>query len=85
MLMSVSYMVNIQRILSMSVDVRQMLCSISHLNNNGQKYLLSGSVRYISPVRCDRGFTVAVSSGHRTQWLNRLKRILPMLFENLAE
>ena len=35
----------------------KIFCSISRPNNNGQEYVLSGSVRYISPVRCDRAFT----------------------------
>ena len=33
-----------------SVDIRQMFCSISHPINNGQEYLLAGSVRYVNPV-----------------------------------
>ena len=41
----------------MSDDVRQILCSISHQNNNGQEYLLSGFVHYINPVWCERGLT----------------------------
>ena len=52
-------MVNIQRICSVSVDVRQMLCSISSLNNSGQDYFLSSSVHYINPGRCDGGLKPA--------------------------
>ena len=44
----------------MSVDVRQMFCSISRLNNNEQEYFVSGSVRYINLVRCGRGLTTVV-------------------------
>ena len=55
MLMSIFYTINIWRIRSMPVDIPQMLCSISCLNNNGQEYLFSGSVIYL--VRCDRGLS----------------------------
>ena len=48
---------SIQHIRCMSVDVRQMFCSISHPNNNGQEYFMSDSVRYINPVRCGMGLT----------------------------
>ena len=39
--MSVFYTLNIWCIRSIFGDVRQMLCSISRTNNNGQEYLLS--------------------------------------------
>ena len=53
--MSIFYMVNIWFICAMSIDVRQMVCSISGPNNNERAYFLSGSVTYTNPVRRVRG------------------------------
>ena len=55
-------MVIIQRVRSVSVNVRQMLYLISRPNNNEQNYFLFGSVHYFNPIRCDWGFTFTIFS-----------------------
>ena len=65
----------IQLIHCMPIDFWQMVCSISRPNNNGQDYL-SGSVRYINLVRCDRAFNMSV---HITQKLRHSRQLAMLL------
>ena len=37
------------------------LVNVLPLNNNGHEYMLSRSVCYVNPVRCDRAFTASVN------------------------
>ena len=46
-----------------SIDLRQMFCRISHMDNKVQESFVSGSVSYINPVTCDRGFTLLFVAG----------------------